>query len=63
MAVTPSRAAAAASCRDADAAQVAVLLEAARLGADIFEAFVNSPPYFWTVSGSSRYNHSCCYFI
>uniref|UniRef100_A0A383WIJ3 Endo-beta-1,6-galactanase-like domain-containing protein n=1 Tax=Tetradesmus obliquus TaxID=3088 RepID=A0A383WIJ3_TETOB len=38
----------------ADAAQVAVLLEAVRLGADIVEAFVNSPPYFWTVSGSSR---------
>ncbi|KAF6256527.1 glycoside hydrolase superfamily [Scenedesmus sp. NREL 46B-D3] len=39
---------------EADAAQVAVLLEAARLGADTFEAFANSPPYFWTVSGSSR---------
>jgi hypothetical protein len=31
-----------------------MLLRAAELGADTFEAFTNSPPYFWTVSGSSR---------
>lgn len=41
-------------CRGADAGQVAMLLRAAELGADTFEAFTNSPPYFWTVSGSSR---------
>jgi hypothetical protein len=35
-----------------------MLLVAAQLGADTFEAFVNSPPWFWTVSGSSRWAHA-----
>lgn len=38
----------------ADAGQVSMLLAAVQLGADNLEAFVNSPPWFWTVSGSSR---------
>jgi hypothetical protein len=45
-------------CRDADAGQVALLLAAAQLGADTFEAFVNSPPYFWTISKSSRWGQN-----
>jgi hypothetical protein len=32
-----------------------MLLAAVQLGADNLEAFVNSPPWFWTVSGSSRW--------
>jgi hypothetical protein len=36
-----------------------MLLMAAQLGADIFEAFVNSPPWHLTVSGSSRWVHAC----
>lgn len=39
----------------ADAGQVSMLLAAVELGADTLEAFVNSPPWFWTVSGSSRW--------
>lgn len=35
-----------------------MLLMAEQLGADTFEAFVNSPPWFWTVSGSSRWAHA-----
>jgi hypothetical protein len=31
-----------------------MLLKAAELGADVFEAFVNSPPWHMTVSGTSR---------
>lgn len=42
-------------CWDVDAGQVAMLLGAAQLGADLFEAFVNSPPWHWTASGSSRW--------
>jgi hypothetical protein len=38
----------------ADAAQTAVLLAARSLGADTFEAFANSPPFYLTVSGNSR---------
>lgn len=37
-----------------DSAQVNVLLAAKRLGANRFHAFCNSPPFFWTVSGSSK---------
>lgn len=40
---------------NADAGQVSMLLAAVELGADTLEAFVNSPPWFWTVSGSSRW--------
>eukprot|EP00878_Enallax_costatus_P024944 GHUV01026652.1.p1 GENE.GHUV01026652.1~~GHUV01026652.1.p1 ORF type:complete len:233 (+),score=38.99 GHUV01026652.1:349-1047(+) len=39
---------------NADSSQVAMLLAAAQEGADTFEAFINSPPWFWTESGNSR---------
>lgn len=36
----------------ADQPQIQLLLKAKELGANIFEAFSNSPPYFWLKSGS-----------